>query len=168
MDAVMTRWMEGREADGTPYTGTWHGARHKYDSVCEGWPKCVPAEPTQEEAEVPEEWTTKDSGQRVDFPSGMRRDIQSGKARFDLIFPDGIPYEEQILTRFAGLLARGAEKYGENNWQLANSVDELNRFRASALRHMIQWATGEKDEDHATAVLFNLMAYEHCKRKIDG
>lgn len=100
--------------------------------------------------------------------SGMRRDIQSGKPRFDLLLVDGLPYEEQFLTRFAELLARGSEKYGERNWQLASSEEELLRFRASALRHMMQWATGELDEDHAAAVAFNLMAYEYVKWKLDN
>lgn len=113
-------------------------------------------------------WVTKDSGERQEYPSGMRRDLQEGKPRFDLIFPEGVAYEDQILTRFAGLLERGAAKYGDNNWQLANSEEELKRFRASGLRHMIQWACGETDEDHATAVIFNLMAYEHTKRKLEA
>lgn len=117
---------------------------------------------------VASRWETKDSGARQDYPSGMRRDLQEGKARFDLIFPEGIPYQDQLLTRFAELLERGAQKYGENNWQLANSEEELKRFRASGLRHMIQWACGENDEDHATAVIFNLMAYESTKRKLEA
>lgn len=98
----------------------------------------------------------------------MRRDIQSGKPRFDLLLTDGLPYEEQFITRFASLLERGASKYGERNWQLANSPDELSRFRASALRHMMQWATGERDEDHAAAVAFNLMAFEYVKWKLEN
>lgn len=113
-------------------------------------------------------WVTKDSGQRQDYPSGMRRDLQDGKPRFGLIFPKGIAYEDQLLTRFAGLLERGAAKYGANNWQLADSEEELDRFRESGLRHMIQWACGETDEDHATAVIFNLMAWENTKRKLES
>lgn len=100
--------------------------------------------------------------------SGMHRDIQTGKPRFDLLLVDGLPYGEQFLTRFAALLARGADKYGEKNWQLANSPEELARFKASALRHMMQWASGEDDEDHAVAVAFNLMAYEYVKWKLDN
>lgn len=111
---------------------------------------------------------TKDSGERVEYESGMRRDIQSGKPRFDLLLVDGLPYQEQFLTRFAALLSRGAEKYGERNWQLASSEDELNRFKASAHRHFVQWATGEVDEDHAVAVAFNLMAYEYVKWKLEN
>ena len=75
------------------------------------------------------EFITKDSGKRVDFPSGMRRDTQDNKPRFNLIyFP--------LLKRWAELMTRGAEKYGENNWRLANSLEELERFKESALRHL--------------------------------
>lgn len=111
-------------------------------------------------------FVTKDSGKRQDYESGMRRDVQEGKARFDLLLVEDQPYEEQFLTRIAQLLERGATKYGERNWQLANSEEELNRFRASGMRHMVQWATGELDEDHAAAVVFNLMAYEYTKWKL--
>lgn len=111
---------------------------------------------------------TKDSGERISYDSGMQRDIQTGKPRFDLLLVDGQPFEEQFLTRFAALLARGAEKYGERNWQLASSEEELGRFKASGIRHMMQWATGEVDEDHAAAVAFNLMAYEYVKWKLNA
>lgn len=113
-----------------------------------------------------QKYITKDSGERVDYASGMRRDIQENKPRFDLLIVDNQPFEEQFLTRFAALLERGASKYGERNWQLANSREELDRFRASAMRHMMQWACDEIDEDHAAAVAFNLMAYEYVKWKM--
>lgn len=113
-------------------------------------------------------YETKDSGKRQDYVSGMRRDIQDGKPRFDLLLTDGQPYEAQFLTRLAGLLERGAAKYGEKNWQLADSREELSRFRASALRHMMQWACGEQDEDHGSAVAFNIMAYEYVKWKLEN
>lgn len=107
---------------------------------------------------------TKDSGVRAEYDSGMRRDTQEGKARFDLLFPEGVPYEEQFLTRWGLLMERGARKYGDNgagrNWELANSEEELERFKSSALRHVMQWTAGERDEDHASAVAFNLLAYE--------
>lgn len=112
------------------------------------------------------EYVTKDSGARVDYPSGMRRDVDTGKPRFDLMVPDGVPYEEQMLTRFAALLARGAEKYGASNWQLADSEEELRRFKSSAFRHFMQWLCGERDEDHAAAVMFNLMAAETLARRL--
>jgi hypothetical protein len=102
---------------------------------------------------------TKDSGERQDFKSGMVRDIQEGKPRYDLIDP-------KFLKRFAELMARGAVKYGENNWQLANSGEEMDRFKASAFRHFMQWFEGQEDEDHAAAIAFNVMAAEHLKRRL--
>lgn len=112
------------------------------------------------------QFETKDSGKREEYESGMRRDVQEGKARFDLLVTDGLPYDEQFLYRFASLLSRGATKYGERNWQLADSDDELSRFRASGFRHFMQWMCGETDEDHAAAVAFNLMAAEYVKWKL--
>lgn len=113
------------------------------------------------------EYTTKDSGKRQDYASGMRRDTQEGKPDFSLILTD-LPYDEQLITRWAGLMARGAEKYGRRNWQLACSEEELERFKASAFRHFMQWISGEDDEDHAAAVLFNVNAAEYVKSKLGG
>jgi hypothetical protein len=112
------------------------------------------------------EFITKDSGERAEFETGMVRDTSEGKARFDLIHLIGIPYKEQILTKFAELMARGAQKYTARNWEKATTQEELDRFRESALRHIEQWANGETDEDHAVAVFFNIMAYEATIYKI--
>lgn len=102
---------------------------------------------------------TLDSGERQNFESGMVRDTQEGKPRYDLI-------DEPMLTRWAELMARGASKYGENNWQKANSEEELQRFKASGFRHFIAWIRGDDDEDHAAGVMYNIMAAEHLKRKL--
>ena len=109
------------------------------------------------------EYETKDSGRRIEFDSGMKRDIEDDKPAFHLIIPKGVPYKEQMLTRWAGLMQRGKVKYGPRNWELAKSDEELERFKASALRHMIQWLNGEDDEDHASAVFFNVQAAEYVK-----
>jgi hypothetical protein len=106
------------------------------------------------------EYTTKDSGERAEYASGMVRDSQDGKARFDLIMADGVPYDAQFLTRVAQLMTRGIAKYGSRNWEKADSAEELARFRGSAFRHLMQWYCGETDEDHAAAVVFNLLAAE--------
>lgn len=111
-------------------------------------------------------YQTKDSGKRQEFETGMVRDTQEGKARFDLLFPLAMPYKEQLITRFAELMARGAEKYAERNWEQARTEVELGRYKASALRHLIQWLTGETDEDHAAAVMFNLMGAEYVKYRM--
>lgn len=105
-------------------------------------------------------FVTKDSGKRIDYKSGMRRDIQDGKIRYDLVY---MP----MFKRWANLMTRGAEKYGENNWQLANSEEELKRFKASAFRHFMQWFNGENlEEDHGAAVFFNISAAEMVKEKL--
>jgi Domain of unknown function (DUF5664) len=131
----------------------------------------APPRPTVEGAEMepvttPSGFVTKDSGVREEYESGMRRDTQAGKPRFDLMYPDYVPYDKQFLTRVAELMTRGADKYGDRNWEKADSEEELNRFRASALRHCMQWFHGEMDEDHSAAVVFNLLAYESTKWKL--
>ena len=99
-------------------------------------------------------YTTKDSGKREQFSSGFKRDINTGKLRFDLI-----PIE--LLKRLAGLYTRGAEKYGDNNWRIAEGEKELNRFKECAWRHFIQFQEGVDDgEDHAIAAIWNIIAYE--------
>jgi hypothetical protein len=118
--------------------------------------------------EVVDGWVTKDSGKREEYDSGMVRDTQEGKPRYDLLVPSGVPYAHQFLTRVANLLARGAEKYSDRNWEQAAGSAELDRFQSSALRHLMQWVTGETDEDHAAAVVFNLLAYETIKWKLDN
>lgn len=106
------------------------------------------------------EFITKDSGDRKEFSDGMVRDTAEGKARYDLL-------PTFMLKRFAQLLSRGAKKYGERNWEQANTQEALNRFRESAFRHFIQWFDGEVDEDHASAVLFNISGAEMVTRKLN-
>jgi len=109
---------------------------------------------------------TKDSGERQEFEGGMVRDTREGKARFDLLIPLGIPYKDQMLTRYAELLMRGATKYGERNWEKAAGSEELNRAKDSAFRHFMQWFCGEDDEDHAAAVFFNITEVEYVKTRL--
>jgi hypothetical protein len=112
-------------------------------------------------------FTTKDSGQREKFDSGMQRDTEGGKARFDLLVPKDVPYRAQLLTRFAELMERGARKYDARNWELATGQEELDRAKSSAFRHFMQWLCGETDEDHAAAVAFNLLVAETVKHKMN-
>ncbi len=104
-------------------------------------------------------YQTKDSGQRQEFSTGMVRDIQTNKPRYDLV-------DWHMITRWAELMQRGALKYGEHNWKKAETQEELNRFKASALRHVIQWFNEETDEDHGSAVYFNIAGAEMVKRKL--
>jgi hypothetical protein len=103
----------------------------------------------------------KDSGERTQFASGMQRDTETGKSRFDLV------YDGPLLVRYAAHLTKGAAKYSPRNWMKANGVEEMERFRSSAARHFQQWMNGETDEDHMAAVVFNLNAYEYVKAKLN-
>ena len=105
------------------------------------------------------DFQTKDSGVREQFAGGMVRDTQAGKPRFDLI-------EDGMLWRWAALMGRGAEKYGDDNWRLAQGEAELKRFKASAFRHFMQWLRGDQDEDHAAAVFFNVAGAEWLAGRI--
>lgn len=93
-------------------------------------------------------FVTTDSGQRVDFDTGSRRDSQDGKGRYDLLPPEAI-------RRYAQLLERGAAKYGDKNWELGQP---FSRVVSSMLRHAFQAAAGQNDEDHLAAVMFNAAA----------
>jgi len=93
----------------------------------------------------------KDSGKREDFPTGAVRDTEEGKPRYDLI-------SVLALTRLAHHLRKGAEKYTARNWEKGM---DYSRLYSSALRHLIQWASGDRSEDHLAAVLFNVMALTH-------
>lgn len=112
------------------------------------------------------EFETKDSGGRVVHASGMVRDVNHGKPRFDLLIPKGVPFEDLYLTRVARLYERGAQKYAPRNWEKANSQAELDRAYESAFRHFMQWYAGETDEDHGAAVFFNINEVETIRWKV--
>ena len=112
------------------------------------------------------EFITKDQWEHKQFSTGMMRDTNKGKPRFDLVHPLGIPYEEQRFTRLAKLLGRWAEKYSERNWEKAETPAELDRFMESAQRHFHQRYFWEKDEDHMAAVIFNMIGAEMVKYKM--
>ncbi len=109
---------------------------------------------------VSEAYQTKDSGKRAEFAGGMVRDISYGKTDYTYIF------KGPMAQRWAELMERGAKKYERDNWMKASDVEALERFRQSALRHMVQWLNGETDEDHAAAVMFNLNGAEYVKQRI--
>lgn len=108
-----------------------------------------------------------DSGfDHVPFEGGGMREANGDRPRFELLFPLDVPYEQQMLTRFAVHMAKGAKKYADRNWENFSDHDALEHCKASALRHIVQWLCGTDDgEDHAAAVMFNLMAAENITGK---
>jgi hypothetical protein len=111
---------------------------------------------------------TKDSGKHVEYVSGMRRDSDENKPRFDLLLAENVPFENQFLTRVADLLYRGSLKYTSRNWEQASSIGEVERMKASAFRHFVQYLSGDTSEDHASAAVVNLLMAETTTWKIDN
>jgi hypothetical protein len=125
--------------------------------------------PTAEGSGVPlRAFVTKSTGEKAAFANGGVRDTEVGKPRFDLLRPTTVPYADSMLTRFAALMARGAEKYSSRNWEQFSDAEALQRARSSAARHFEQWLCGERDEDHAAAVYFNIMAAEYITGVLSG
>lgn len=121
-----------------------------------------------EELDVEEsvQFLVKDSGERQEFASGMMRDVATNKVGWHRV-TDG-----PMLKRWAEHLTKGAAKYpdiapGVPNWIRAEGEAELARFRESAFRHFMQWFYGERDEDHAAAVMFNINGAEYVRERME-
>lgn len=84
--------------------------------------------------------------------------MDEGKARYDLLPPEG-------LEAVAKVLEFGAKKYSARNWEKGML---WSRPFAGAMRHLWAWWRGEdRDKDtgyshlwHATTNIFFLIAYE--------
>lgn len=112
-------------------------------------------------------YTTRDSGMKAIHADGVQRDTETGKPRFDLIWPDGVPFDDQLLTRVAWLYSRGADKYGARNWEKSETEETLSHHKAAFLRHVFKLYAGIDDgEDHAAAVVWNVNAIILTRRKI--
>lgn len=114
------------------------------------------------------EWSRSDEQEpeMSTFAGGGMREPQGDRPRFELLWPKDVPYDEQMLTRFASHMARGAEKYESRNWEQFSDQAALDRAESSLLRHVYQWLAGDTSEDHAAAIMFNVMCAEHVKRKL--
>jgi hypothetical protein len=97
------------------------------------------------------EFIVKDSGERQHFNTGAVRDTATEKSRPDLISPF-------FLERLGHHLRKGAVKYSSWNW--AKGIPN-SRCYESAMRHLMQFAQGDTDEDHLSAAAFNIMAIIH-------
>lgn len=102
------------------------------------------------------EYELKQSGNKQEFSTGAQRDGAQGKPRLELISP-------VFLDRLGVLLAKGADHYGERNWEKGMP---LSRLLSSALRHLNQTLDGDEEEDHPIQCVFNLMAYVHTLHRI--
>lgn len=99
----------------------------------------------------------KDSGKRQTFDTGAKRDIQTGKGRYDLMSPI-------VNRRLAIIFEKGASKYDARNWEKGMP---LGRFIDSAKRHLDQFIEGHRDEDHLGQAIWNLCALLHVEEMIN-
>lgn len=93
----------------------------------------------------------KDSGLREKFSTGAIREPNNGRGRYDLISPIA-------LKALAIHYERGAEKYVDRNWEKGLP---LSRHLNSALRHLQNYLSGDREEDHLSACVFNCFAITH-------
>ena len=92
------------------------------------------------------------------FDTGAQRDTGDGKLRMSLV-----PQEE--LKRVMKRYLDGAEKYGENNWMQGMP---LSVYYDCAHRHMEAWWADKDDEDHAAAVVWNMLCAMWTETNLKG
>lgn len=106
---------------------------------------------------MPEFSDVKDSGTRQEFETGAKRDIQTGKGRYDLLPP-------LAIRRIAKHYENGARKYGDRNWEKGMP---MSRYLDSAMRHIFNYLEGMREEDHLAAAGWNVIAMLHQEEMIE-
>jgi hypothetical protein len=108
------------------------------------------------EETVDKDYIVKVSGETQEFPTGARRDKQTGKGRYDLI-------SVFALQQIARIYEAGSITYGVRNYERGMP---LSRFLDSALRHICQCIEGQDDENHAAQAAWNIMGFIHIRELI--
>jgi len=98
-----------------------------------------------------------DSGKREQFASGMVREPNLFRGRFDLIPPIA-------MRKLAVHYERGALKYSDRNWEKGGP---LSRHLNSAISHLQKFLEGNRTEDHLSACTFNVFAIQHNLEMIE-
>lgn len=81
--------------------------------------------------------------------SKLLREDKSGKPDFTY-FAEMYKVSERIVKRFQ----MGEAKYARLNWR---NCEDPRTYKESALRHLMQYLDNQKDEDHLSASIANLM-----------
>ena len=90
-------------------------------------------------------------GSKVKYSTGSQRSSDAEAYRYDLISPIG-------LKAVARTCAEGAEKYGEFNWEKGQPVPDILNH---AIKHIYEFLSGDRSEDHLGHAAWNLMAAIH-------
>lgn len=91
------------------------------------------------------------------FPTGANRDGKGGKGKFELL-------PMRALNALAIYFEKGADKYGDRNWEKGIPYSS---FVNSGLRHLGQFMTGKKDENHLVACVWNLICLLDTKLRVE-
>jgi hypothetical protein len=95
--------------------------------------------------------TKHDPNKVVDFTTGASRSSNEDKGRYDLI-PVG------PVRRIAIKYQQGAKNHGDRNWEKGMP---FSRLFDSAKRHLDQYLSGDRTEDHLAAAAWNIFAVMH-------
>lgn len=60
-------------------------------------------------------------------------------------------------------MEHGAVKYGDRNWEKGQP---LSRYLDSAIRHLVKFMQGHRDEDHLAAARWNIAGLMHTELMI--
>ncbi len=76
--------------------------------------------------------------------------------RFDLL-------DAESMMKLAGICARGAEKYGVDNWRKIDTADHINH----ALAHMYAYLAGDRQDDHLGHALARSLMADATARELN-
>lgn len=104
------------------------------------------------------EFVVRDGGDHTNFETGSKRSSAKGKGRFDLV--PAYPYR-----RLAQHYENGSAVYGDRNWEKGQP---LMRYICSAESHMSDLKSGDKVEDHCSAIVWNIFGFIHTLNEIEA
>jgi hypothetical protein len=87
----------------------------------------------------------------VEYETGARRSSDAEEFRYDLISPVG-------LAAVARACQEGADKYGDYNWEKGMRANVMLNH---ALRHIYEFLSGDRQEDHLGHAAWNLISAIH-------
>lgn len=102
-------------------------------------------------------YEVKDSGTRREFGTGAVRDMAEGKGRCDLL-------PAFAMLEVAKHFEAGAAKYAAENWRKGIP---LRAYLDSAIRHLLKFLLGMRDERHDLAAAWNILCLIETQHMID-
>lgn len=120
-------------------------------------------------------FVVKGGDDKITLAGGMVRSSSADKVDYSLAV-DGVMFRRwaEHLTN----ATRPPAEYEKRNWlracdpalngeQLDSQLATHARYKESAFRHFMQWYWGDRDEDHAAAVFFNINGAETLGKAMD-